>query len=125
MAEGFGLSLSDGDFEVRSAGIDASGVNPDAISAMADIEIDISGQSSDRLTPAHYQWADYVVTVCDAASQRCPAPPSGTKTVHWSIPDPFGSAITEEDKRRNFARVRDMLGDRITSLFDSIRQNKM
>lgn len=125
MAEGFGRALSQGDFDVRSAGLNAGGVNADAVATMKDTGIDISQQTSDRLTPAHYQWADFVVTVCDAAKESCPVVPPDKKAVHWSIPDPYGKYSSEEERDENFARVREMLRERISGLFESIRKGEL
>ena len=125
MAEGFGRALSAGDFEIRSAGISSGGVNADAIESMNEVGIDISKQTSDRLTATHYDWADFVVTVCDAAKQSCPVVPSGKKAIHWSVPDPYGNYTSEEQKNKNFAKVRDDLKSSITALFTSIRKGEM
>ena len=122
MAEGFGRALSAGDFEIRSAGISSGGVNADAITSMNNIGIDISNHTSDRLSATHYDWADYVVTVCDAAKESCPIVPTGKKAVHWSIRDPYGNYSSEEEKNKNFAEVRDDLKLRIAALFTSIRK---
>ncbi len=125
MAEGFGKALSNGDFDVRSAGINAGGVNGDAISAMRELEIDISGQTSDQLTATHYDWADYVVTVCDGAKGMCPVVPEGKKSVHWSIPDPYGRYKTVEEQDKNFRRVRDLLHSEIVNLYAQIRAGEL
>ena len=45
MAEGLARDMADGDFEIRSAGISAGGVNPDAIEFMKEIGIDVSRTS--------------------------------------------------------------------------------
>lgn len=125
MAEGFGVALSNGDFQVRSAGLNAGGVNPDAIAAMREVDIDISSQTSDQLTPTHYDWADYVVTVCDAAKESCPVVPPDKKTVHWSIPDPYGRYDTVQERDENFRRVREMLREKISNLFAQIRAGEL
>lgn len=125
MAEGFGKKLSNGDFAVRSAGLHAGGVNSDAIAAMREVDIDISGQSSDQLTPTHYDWADYVVTVCDAAQGSCPTVPSDKIAVHWSIPDPYGRYNTSEEQNEHFCKVREMLREKIINLYAQIRAGEL
>ncbi len=122
MAEGFAREMADGDFEIRSAGISAGGVNSDAIEFMKEAGIDISEQSSDRLTSTHYDWADYVVTVCDSARESCPAVPTGKTAVHWSVPDPYGNYSSTEDKIQSFRKVREMLRENISELLASIRE---
>lgn len=122
MAEGFAREMADGDFEIRSAGINAGGVNADAIEFMKEAGIDISGQTSDRLTSTHYDWADYVVTVCDSAKGKCPVVPSGKIAVHWSVPDPYGDYSSTENKIESFRNVREMLRENISELLASIRE---
>lgn len=122
MAEGFAREMADSDFEIRSAGINAGGVNSDAIEFMKEAGIDISEQTSDCLTRAHYDWADYVVTVCDSARERCPVVPAGKTAIHWSIPDPYGNYTSVDTKAHTFREVREMLRKNISELFESLRQ---
>ena len=46
MAEGFGKKYLGSEWEVRSGGIEAHGLNPNAVKAMAEVGIDISKQQS-------------------------------------------------------------------------------
>lgn len=122
MAEGFARHFGGKDFEVLSAGVVASYVNPAAIRAMAEIGIDISKQTSDPIDPELIKTMDCVVTVCDHAKEFCPVPPPGCKAVHWSIEDPFrftGRASEETE----FARIRDDLGDRIKKLLRDLKSS--
>ena len=125
MAEGWGRKLAGDEFEVRSAGIHAGGVNADAIASMREAGVDISRQTSDVLTPTHFAWADYVVTVCDAARDACPVVPSGKTAVHWSIRDPYGKNLSEKETHRAFIEVRNELHDRIVHLFEDIRKGEL
>src|SRR5690625_6297289 len=47
MAEGWAKKILGEEWEVHSAGIEAHGVNPNAIKAMNEVGIDISNQTSD------------------------------------------------------------------------------
>ena len=49
MAEGFLRALGGDGFDVASAGTEARGVNPLAVHVMAELEIDIGGQTSKTL----------------------------------------------------------------------------
>ncbi|PTK34594.1 arsenate reductase, partial [Staphylococcus nepalensis] len=49
MAEGFGKVILGDDWNVMSGGIEAHGVNPLAVKAMQEVNIDISDQSSDKI----------------------------------------------------------------------------
>ena len=72
MAEGL-LRQDAGDrFEVESAGTKPSHVRPEAISAMRELGIDISGHRSKSVEEFTGQHFDYVLTVCDNAKESCP-----------------------------------------------------
>jgi arsenate reductase len=88
MAEGFLRAKAGDRFEVESAGTERTSVNPLAIRVMAERGIDISGHTSkvyDGLVEAPW---DYVITVCDDATERCPLFPGVQQRLHWSFPDP-------------------------------------
>ena len=72
MAEGFFSAYGGDDIEVFSAGLEPGGVNPLAIKVMAEIDIDISGHTSNNLNEYLNIECDYVLTVCDNAAQKCP-----------------------------------------------------
>ncbi len=72
MAEGFFRAYGNDSIEVLSAGLEPGGVNPLAIKVMAEIDIDISGHSSNNLNEYLEMEFDYVITVCDNAAQKCP-----------------------------------------------------
>ena len=92
MAEGL-LRHDAGDrFEVESAGTKPSQVRPEAITAMRELEIDISGQRSKSVDEFAGQQFDYVLTVCDNAKESCPIFPGKTVTIHRSFDDPAARA---------------------------------
>jgi len=109
MAEG--LLRNDGGvgFEVFSAGTKPSRVRPEAIAAMREIGIDISGHRSKSVDEFAGQAFDYVITVCDNAKESCPVFPATTKRIHWSLEDPATVQGMEEQRLAEFRRVRDQL----------------
>ena len=113
MAEGLLRHLADDHFEVFSAGTFATYLRPQAIAVMNEIGIDISHHRSKSLDEFLNTPFDYVITVCDHASQRCPVFPGPAKRIHWSIEDPvaFGS---EEAQLDAFRHARDDLHQRIS-----------
>jgi arsenate reductase len=109
MAEGL-LRHDAGDrFEVESAGTKPSQVRPEAIAAMAEIGIDISGHRSKSVDEFTGQQFDYVLTVCDKAKEICPIFPGNTVTVHRSFEDPAARQGSEEERLAAFRRVRDQI----------------
>ncbi len=111
MAEGFFKKFKK-DWEVKSAGTNPGGINPDAIKVMSEVGIDISGQKSKNVMQFTSDIFDYVITVCDNAKDDCPVFAGKAKRIHWSIEDP--TVLSEEEKRLNFFRkVRDEISERI------------
>ncbi|MDT8859543.1 arsenate reductase (thioredoxin) [Alkalihalobacillus sp. MEB130] len=113
MAEGWGKKSLGDKYDVYSAGIEAHGVNPNAVKAMAEAGVDISSQTSDTIDPDILKKADLVVTLCGHANDVCPATPPNKDRVHWGFDDPAKAEGTEEEKWAFFQRVRDEIGDRI------------
>nr|WP_315293608.1 arsenate reductase (thioredoxin) [Mammaliicoccus lentus] len=107
MAEGWGKSLLGEEWNVYSAGIETHGVNPKAIQAMKEVDIDISEQTSDLIDNNILKQSDLVVTLCSDADNNCPTIPASVKKEHWGFDDPAGKDWSE------FQRVRDEIGERI------------
>lgn len=114
MAEGILRDLSKqagGDrFEVFSAGTRVSFVRPEAIQAMAEIGIDISGHWSKNVDEFIGQEFDFVITVCDHANEICPVFPGKTERIHHSFEDPPAPGSADaETSLAVFRRVRDQI----------------
>ena len=107
MAEGWVKKYAGDDWNVHSAGIEAHGLNPLAVKAMKEANIDISTQTSDIIDPAILNNADFVVTLCGDAADKCPMTPPHVKREHWGFDDPAGKEWSE------FQRVRDEIHERI------------
>jgi thioredoxin type arsenate reductase len=114
IADGF-LSAFGGDkYEVKSAGLEAHGLNPRAVQVMKEVGIDISGNSSDVIDPDILNRATYVVTLCGHADEHCPVfmNPNVTKW-HWGFDDPAKATGSEEEIMAQFRHVRDSIQARI------------
>lgn len=107
MAEGWAKKYLGEEWIVKSAGLEAHGLNPNAVKAMKEVGIDIFDQTSDIIDPHILNRADLVVTLCGHARDHCPVPPPHVKHVHWGFDDPAGKDWSE------FQRVRDEIGQRI------------
>ncbi|AVU90187.1 arsenate reductase (thioredoxin) [Listeria monocytogenes] len=107
MAEGWAKKLLGNEWEVYSAGIEAHGVNPNAIKAMKEIGIDISEQTSDLINTEILNSATLSVTLCGDAADKCPMTPPHVQREHWGFDDPAGKEWSE------FQRVRNEIGERI------------
>ena len=113
MAEGLLRHDGGARFEVESAGVSPTSVRPEAVAAMRELGIDITGQRSKSVDEFAGQHFDYVVTVCDNAKEQCPVFPSGTRRVHWSFDDPAAAAGDESARLSVFRRVRDEIRARL------------
>lgn len=113
MAEGLLRALGGDRFEAFSAGTEATRLRPEAIAAMAEIGIDISGQSSKTLERYLFEPFDLVITVCDDANDACPVFLGARERRHWSVPDPSRFAGTSEERLAAFRAARDDLAARI------------
>jgi arsenate reductase len=113
MAEG--LLRHDGGprFEVLSAGTRPSHVRPEAVKAMGEVGIDITGQRSKSVDEFAGQEFDYVITVCDSAREQCPIFPGKTRRIHWSFDDPASAEGDEDARLAVFRRVRNEIRERI------------
>lgn len=107
MAEGFGKKYLGEEFDVRSAGIEAHGLNPNAVKAMKEAGIDISKQKSKVIDMNLLNQAYLVVTLCGDAEERCPMTPPQVRREHWGFEDPAKAQGTEAEKWAVFQRVRD------------------
>lgn len=119
MAEGFARQLQGDLFEVYSAGLEAHGLNPNAVKVMAEVGIDISGQHSKQVDELKGIPFDYVVTVCGHADEHCPVFPGPTKVIHVGFDDPpklARSAGSEEEALVPYRRVRDEIRQFIATL---------
>lgn len=107
MAEGLLRHLAGDRFEVFSAGTRPVGLHPNAVTAMSEIGIDISGHRSKSVDEFTGQRFDYVITVCDRAKESCPIFPDGGKRLHRDFEDP--AATPQERQLDAFRQVRDQI----------------
>jgi len=109
LAEGYLRHFAGEKANIYSAGIETHGVNPKAILAMAEDHLDISGHTSNHVDEYMSIPFDYVITVCDNASEACPFFPGQVERFHQNFPDPAKATGTTEDIMDEFRRVRDLI----------------
>ena len=115
MAEGMVGHLAGDRFEPFSAGTEATHVRPEAVEAMREVGVDISGQRSETLDRYLGKPFDYVVTVCDDANEACPVFPEARERLHWSLPDPSAVTGGNGERAEAFRSVRDEIRTLILS----------
>lgn len=113
MAEGLLRHDGGGRFVVESAGTHPGGVRPEAVEAMREIGVDISGHRSKSVDEFAGREFDVVITVCDNARENCPVFPARTERVHWSFDDPAAAPGDFAQRLAVFRRVRDEIRARL------------
>lgn len=125
MAEGWARYLASTrspkmDLKVSSAGLEAHGLNPNAVSTMAAFDIDITSHTSDILDDAMLAAADLVVSVCSHADFNCPILPPGTEKRHLPFEDPAQAIGTEEEINEVFHSVCKEIRQGVAALLDEL-----
>lgn len=123
MAEGWARHLKSEAIESYSAGIETHGLNPQAVQAMDEADVDISGHRSKHVRELADVAFDYVITVCGNAQESCPVFPGRTKIVHVGFDDPprlAKEARTEAEALNHYRRVRDEIRKFVETLPESL-----
>lgn len=116
MAEGLARNIFGDAVRVQSAGSQPSRVNPFAIRALDELNIDITSQTSksvDTIDPAS---VDLVITLC--AEEVCPVFLSKAQRLHWPLQDPDrkNEVLSDEERLAHFRTARDEIRKRLLAL---------
>jgi len=126
MAEGWAKSMYEDRYAIYSAGIEAHGLNPNAVQVMQEAGVDISGQQSQRLEELAAVKLDLVVTVCGHADENCPVLPVKCRKIHVPFDDPPALAredASEEESLDCYRRVRDEIREFVGKLPEVIAKS--
>ncbi len=114
MAEGIARSMASEGVRISSAGSEPTAPHRQAIKALSELGLDISGHtSSDSISVEGT--VDAVITLC--AEEVCPAWLEPAWRLHWGLPDPAHSGDIPDQEVTAFRAVRDELIRRLTVLF--------
>jgi arsenate reductase len=125
MAEGWARKLKNDQIEPYSAGIETHGLNPNAVKVMAESGVDISNHKSKHVDDLKDIPFDYVITVCDHASENCPIFPRKARVVHVGFDDPpklAKNAASQEEVLGHYRRVRDQIRHFVERLPQSLQR---
>jgi ArsR family transcriptional regulator, arsenate/arsenite/antimonite-responsive transcriptional repressor / arsenate reductase (thioredoxin) len=120
MAEAFLEDLANGAVEAVSAGSHPKSVHPNAVRAMREYGIDISGNRAKHMDAFAGQRFGYVISLCDRVREVCPEFPGHPQMIHWSIPDPAAEPGSDEETFPAFRRMAADLRTRIEFLLARI-----
>jgi arsenate reductase (thioredoxin) len=115
MAEALLNHLAGNKFEAESAGLEPGILNPLAVEAMRGLGIDISHNKTKSAFDMFKQGRifQFVIAVCDEASEQCPIFPSTIKRLSWSFPDPAALQGSFEEKLKQTKIIRDQISTQI------------
>jgi arsenate reductase (thioredoxin) len=119
MAEGWARHLRPDTIAAASAGALPKGLDPRAVSVMAEAGVDISKHRSKTVTEFVGREFDYVITLCGEAEVACPVFPGRATVLHRAFDDPPAlarNACCEESALAHYRRVRDEIRDYVATL---------
>lgn len=109
MAEAFFNHLAQGRAQAVSAGTEpARALDPNAVAVMAELEIDMSGQSPKLLTQEMVDSATRVISMGCGVQESCPA--WAQPDEDWDLDDPHHQPIEV------VRRIRDQIRERVEAL---------
>lgn len=118
MAEAYAKKILGDDYEVTSAGREASTLNPYAVQVMREDGIDITKQKSKDLGKVGKEKFDTVITLCteDVCLEENKGP--SCEDIHWDVSNPCISrdSISEVKKISEFRKVRDEIKKQVVDL---------
>ena len=121
IAEALVEHRSAGTVRARSAGSHPNPLHPNAVRAMAERRIDISGRRTKSLTRFTRSHFDRIITVCDKVREICPEFPGSPIAAHWSIADPANASSSDAATYATFQRVADEIEDRVALVLADLR----
>jgi arsenate reductase (thioredoxin) len=113
MAEGFAKTLAEGKVEIVSSGLEASQVNPGAITAMDAVDIDIRDQTSKPLSDFKPEDFDVVISLCGCGVNLPTDWVLREVFEDWQLDDPA-------EQPEIFPRVRDEVKERVETLIQKL-----
>jgi arsenate reductase len=114
MAEAFLRKHGADRFEVHSAGLEPTQINPFTVKVLEEVGIDTSAHYAKPLSiyigNAHFS---YMITVCSRAEERCPIFPGMGVRLHWPFEDPAAFEGSDEEKAEKFREIRSQIEEKI------------
>ncbi len=120
MAEGFARHFFPERIEALSAGLFAAGLSQRAAKVMAEVGIDISGQTSKHFGKFLEEEFDYVVTLCGELEEECPVFLGKAEHIHMEFADPTFSPGSEEERLERYRQTRDEMRARLIPFLEKL-----
>lgn len=107
-------------FEVFSAGLHPSEINPLTIKAIEELGIPMQDHHAKALKSFLGKNFHFLITVCDRAEKECPIFPGVSTRLAWPFEDPAAFEGTEEAKLEKFRQVRDQIEAKIVAWVEGL-----
>lgn len=123
MAEEYLRQMGENDFEVYSAGLEPTKINPLVVEVMREDGIDISTKTTTDVFDLYKngELFQYVITVCSPeVEKKCPMFPGVTERINWPFPDPAKATGTQEEKLTIARKIRDDIKARIAVFINEL-----
>lgn len=125
MAEAFLRDLAGDELEIVSAGSEAGHLDPDAVTAMGEVGIDISSARTKIVDPYLRERFHYVITLCDRAMERsCPIFPGAIWRQVWPIESPAALEAAGLDHYAAVRRARDAMRRHVVEFIEKHHHTK-
>ena len=122
MAEGFAKEILPSGYNIVSAGTKPSAeVNPNAITVMAELGINISDQFPKMLENKMLKDASHFISMGCGVIDGCPVPlvPGEIEILDWDLEDPVGKDIDF------FRKTRDIIKRKVENLKEDLGTNRL
>lgn len=113
MGEGFLRHLGGDRFEASSAGIQPIGVQPETVSVMSEVGVDISDLRSSFVHHALREPPDHLIALSKTALQSCPQIPESVQVHLWPVRDPYTVRGGQAARMVVFRSSRDEILERV------------
>jgi arsenate reductase (thioredoxin) len=123
MAEAFLRKYAGDKFNVYSAGLEPTEIDPMARSVMGEVGLDMEGQYAKGVQAYLGKLlVSYLIIVCNAANRQCPRVWPGLEIrdrLFWPFDDPAAAEGSEEERLQKFRQVRDQIERQVKSWLSS------
>jgi len=115
MAEAFLRKHAGDRCDICSAGLEPTEIHPMTRRVMAEVGLDLHGQYAKGVRVYLGQFfVHYLIIVCAKANENCPKLwPSVGQRLFWAIDDPAYFQGTDDERLRQFRRLRDTIEARV------------
>ena len=118
IAEAFLRRIDEDRFEVESAGVEPTALNPLVVEVMQELGIDLSQKKAQSVFELYKEGRlyHYVIAVCSkAVAEKCPIFPNTLAQLHWPFENPEKFTGSPEEKLDKVRALREKIKEKITA----------